>query len=620
MNHYGLDTAQNLAKAFYDMANAHPERIVYSQAQYDGTLESKNERRWVATNYEVVKSRINKIAALLKIIGVKKGTRVAIISSSRPEWMEADFAILACGGVSISIYQTLPDSDVAYILYDSEAEIVFAENEEQVSKLISINNKDWNIAGTEDRDPLVAKISIKKIIVFEECIKHDLLVQFSSIVSATEAQNPIEIASIQRNDLASFVYTSGTTGPPKGVMQTHGNHLSNVRQARDAEFYQDDSSLMLFLPLAHSFAKLMGYVGFLTPATLKFAAIVDTKTSKLEPVSITRDIREGSASIVPIVPRLLEKMRDGVMRQTEKPGLAGSILKLTIESAVEIYEKGEKASFKAKLFKTLLAGIRRKIQLKLFGAHFKCCVSGGAKLPVPVGRFFDALGIEILEGYGLTETCVATNANRLGNKKVGTVGPVLSTDIEMKILDDGEVCFRGPNISLGYHNRVKATQSSWDKDGWFRTGDLGILDSDKFLTITGRKKELIITSNGKKIAPNEIEDRLKSCPYISQIIMVGEGRPFCGALLTLNEEAIKYWAKSQGKQLMTPLDQDKSVRNLIWSYFEKVNEKLPNFEQIKKIAVLPGDFTIDNGLLTPTFKVKRKLVEERFKENIEALY
>lgn len=618
MKYWGLDEAKNIGAAFFAAANTDSARPVYAQAQYDGHLESKEHRRWVTSTYADVKPKVCKIAKYLKTLGVKKGSKVAILSTSRPEWMEADIAIVSLGGITISIYQTLPEAEVAYILFDSGADIVFAENEEQAKKLINIHGREWDIPGTEDRPAQKAKILIKKIITFEDSFPDSLMIDYRDLIKGPECEVPNEIKELSRQDLASFVYTSGTTGPPKGVVQTHGNHLSNVRQAAESGLFSDDSTIMLFLPLAHSFAKLMGYIGFLTPASLKFIAIIDTKTSRMEPVSVTRDIREGSANIVPIVPRLLEKMRDGIVRQAASKGLKGVILGATINSALAVYDK--RASVGAHLLYLLTTGIRKKICLTLFGPHFKYCISGGAKLPVAVARFFDAIGVEVLEGYGLTETCVATNVNRYGNKKIGTVGPLLSKDIEIKILEDGEIAYRGPNISLGYHNRKAATAASWDNEGWFKTGDLGSIDNDGFLTITGRKKELIVSSNGKKIAPQDIEDKLKNSPYVSQVVLCGEGKPYCTALVTINEESIKMHFQNGNKPVPQKLSEDPAVKDLIWSHIDKVNGGLANFEQVRKISILPVDFTLDNGLLTPTFKVKRKLVENKYRELIEGMY
>lgn len=616
-----LDEMQSIPSAFFAIAEQLPQGIVYSQAQYDGHLESRSARKWVSTNFSQVFERVCKIAARLSEIGVQPGDKVAILSSSRPEWMEADLAILSIGGVSVSVYQTLPEVEIAYILFDSGASVVFVENEEQAQKILNISNNSWDIQGNEDRASSNQKIKVRRIISFEDCKIDPLVENLREIFKKCEFRIPEWVSNLKRNDLACLVYTSGTTGPPKGVMQTHGNHLANIRQAGISGLFAESSSIMLFLPLAHSFAKLMGYIGFLTPAMLKFIAVIDTRTSRMEPVSVTRDIREGSADIVPIVPRLLEKMREGIIRQSFQPGLGAAILKTFIGVSSEIYQKRGAASLRSKVAHLLLGGIRKKVANRLFGAHFKYCISGGAKLPVHVAEFFDSMGIEILEGYGLTETCVATNVNRFGKKKVGTVGPVLSEDIQLSISEDGEIWFRGPNVTSGYYNRQTATKASWTEDGWFKTGDMGALDADGYLSITGRKKELIVSSNGKKIAPNDIEDKLKNTPFVSQVMLCGEGKAYCSALVTLNSEIIKKHFENTGHPLTSvDLADSREVLALLWSHIDKVNAELANFEQVRKIRIVPGDFTVENGLLTPTFKIRRKAIEQRFKDLIESMY
>ncbi|RMD84145.1 MAG: long-chain fatty acid--CoA ligase [Candidatus Dadabacteria bacterium] len=618
MTDHPLDSIRNIAEAFYVTAADYPERVVYSQAVFDTDAPSSEPRAWISTDYATVKARINKIAHYLKSVGVAKGVKVGIISNSRPEWLEADIAVLSLGGVVVSIYQSLPPSDIAYILFDSGAKIVFAENQEQVNKLKEIASKEWKMPATEERGESLERVEVERIIAFEQCALDDSVVQLEEILTGPERQEPSEMLKIRRTDIASLVYTSGTTGPPKGVIQSHHNHLSNVRQAVETGLFEPESSFMLFLPLAHSFAKLIGYLGFLTPASLKFPAVADTRTSKLQPSSITRDIREGSASIVPVVPRLLEKMRAGVLLKAEGGGVGGFLLRLAINAALKVQSgKGgviDRAVYSATAF------MRRKVKEKLFGPNFCFCISGGAKLPPNVGRFFDALGITVLEGYGLTETCVATNINRLGANKIGTVGPVLSEDIELKIADDGEIMFRGPNVALGYHNRPQATRKAWDSRGWFHTGDLGSVDEDGYLTITGRKKEILVSSTGKNIAPQDIEAAVKESRYISQVVMVGDGRPYCTALITLDMDAVGEWCRANGVIPAGHYSSDPKVYDLVWGEVQRVNASLAGFEQIKKIEIVPDDFTVENGFLTPTFKVKRDLVLKEYGDLVERMY
>lgn len=529
--------------------------------------------------------------------------------------MEADLAILGCGAAVVSVYHSLPANDVGYILHDSGSEIVVAENREQIEKLLYLVQNEIEIAGTEDRPKSTQKLQLRKIISIEDVQPHPLVITMAEILGKEVGE--VAACPTTRGDIASLVYTSGTTGPPKGVVQTHGNHLSNVRQAREADIYSEESVIFLALPLAHSFAKLMGYIGFLAGATLVFPEVPNAESSKLDPNVVARDIREGGATLFPLVPRLFEKMRDGVYTRSYNKNVEGMLLALTLRNASKVYKGG--SLLDALLFK-LLTPLRKKIKRGIFGDAFEYAISGGAKLPPTVCEFFDMLNIEVLEGYGLTETCVATNVNRVGKKKIGTVGPVLARDIEIKIEEDGEVLFKGPNIATGYYGRKIATAASWDSEGWFHTGDLGALDKDGFLTIVGRKKELIVTSNGKKVAPDPIESKLKSFPLVSNVIMAGESRQYCVALFTLNTAAVKGWAETNGVQLDSDLTGDEVLKAAIFLHVESVNKELASFASIKKIALLPEDFTVENGLLTPTFKVKRNEVCRRYKDVIDGLY
>lgn len=622
--HY-LEECDNIPQAFFRMASEHPELVVYEQAIIDPANDAPDKpRQWNGRNYKEVEERVRKIADYLQSLGAGKNSKIAIVSQSRPEWIEADLAILAIGGVTISVYQTLPVDDVGYILFDSDTEVVFAENEEQVEKIKTLLSRKIDIPATEDREFQEAIIQLKKVICFEQVNTDEVFVQFEDIFRRdVPASLPSAVSELSREDLASLVYTSGTTGPPKGVVQTHGNHLANCRQAVSARILQDRWSILVFLPLAHSFAKLMGFLGTLTTASLKFPAVPDTRSSRLDPASVTKDIREARANIIPIVPRLLEKMQAGLKARAAGSGLSAKLVGWTIQYAEKIYiaeEQGRSGSIFEQVAHGGLSPLRQKIKHQLFGDQFHYCVSGGAKLNTDVARFFDMLGIEILEGYGLTETCVATNINRQGNKKIGSVGPVLDTDIEMHLAEDGEILFRGPNVAKGYYNRPTATRASWDDENWFHTGDLGEVDEDGFLKIVGRKKDIIVTSYGKNIAPDAVEGVLKSSPYISQAVLVGDARAFCVALVTIDEAAVRSWAKKQGHTLNGTAADDSRVKDLIEGEVKNLSASLAHHEAPKKIEILPEDLTVENGFLTPTFKVKKKQVMEEFKDQIESLY
>lgn len=617
---YNINSFHTIPQAFLSLARRNPQATVYEQAitEENDVLSKKPRKRYVAS-YQDVQRNISKITLYLRSLGLDKGSKVAIISGTRPEWMEADIAILMFGGISVSVYQSLPKENIGYILYDSETEVVFAENQQQVNKLLDLTTEPFPVPGHEDREATISKITLKKIIAFEKVKSHPLVEQYSNLLQQTVAEEELESPNVSSNELAALVYTSGTTGPPKGVMQTHGNHLANVRQGIESGLVNEDSVICLILPLAHSFAKLMGYIGFLTPVELRFPAVWDQQASTFNADSTTKDIRESGATIFPVVPRLLEKMLEGVLSASHKRSLTGGLLSLTLKNAEAFHSKRSSGVFE-KTTHCATKRIREKIKNQLFGTSFQFCISGGAKLPTEVALFFDNLDIEILEGYGLTETCVATNVCRPGNNKIGTVGPVMADDIELKIADDGEILFRGPNVSLGYYRRETATKESWNADGWFHTGDLGQVDPEGNLTVSGRKKEILITSGGKNIAPHDIEEKIKSFHLVSQTVLIGDGRKFCIALVSLNDEAAMRWADKKGLGDTADLHTNEEIRKELLVHFDKINKELPSHETVKAVHVVPEDFSIENGLMTPTFKIKRNAVAEAFKEEIEALY
>ena len=618
----GADRFESIPHAFFDRVATTPDHLVYSQAIASQGEDSAPRARRAAT-FAQVGGRVRKLAAYLRAAGAAKGTRIAIVSQTRPEWMEADLAILAAGGTSVSVYQSLPAHDVGYILFDSGSSIVFAENQEQVDKLIELATQQlFEVAATEDRPALKTTIPLRRIISFEKVTPHELVISLEDAIQQSADVAP-DLSTIAQSDLAALVYTSGTTGPPKGVIQTHKNHLANVRQAFESGLVTEGATLMLFLPLAHSFAKLMGYVGFLSSVTLRFPAVVDTATSKLDPTSITRDIREANAHIIPLVPRFLEKMREGILLKAHHRSTSARMLRAALWAALKIHRAKSAGRNPSSLALAVFRGtgfIRNKIRQQLFGSEFRFAISGSAKLNVAVAEFFDALGLEVLEGYGLTETCVATNVNRLGRKKIGTVGPVLAPDIELRIADDGEILFRGPNVTQGYYNRIVATAETWDQEGWLHTGDLGSLDSEGYLTITGRKKELLKTSGGKYIVPTMLEEKLLTLPLVSQAIVVGEGRPYCVAVLALKQDALKLWATQQKVTFDSDWTNNSQLRAAVTDQLQLINSSLASYETVKNFVLAREEFTVENGLLTPTYKAKRKLVEQLYKREIDELY
>lgn len=615
--------AKSIADAFWARARQTPEAVLYRWA----TAPSADATRvWHTETYSSVQPKIARVAHHLKSLGVGVGSTVAIMSQTRPEWMIADIAIQTLGGIAVSIYQSLPANEAGYLLFDSKAHVIFVENEEQAQKIAHLRKTPCLIPEREGSPACEVQLTIPHVISFE---KVDALaaLMFSAITSNTTLpiEPPPVPAEIGRDHLASYVYTSGTTGPPKGVVQTHGNHLTNVEQVSHAGVFLLDGSLFLYLPLAHSFARLAYYVGFLTSAHLVLPAITDHSTSKVDLASVAKDIREAGASVLPSVPRLFEKMAAAIQARAVGSSLQQKILSLCIKNARQTYERrstGKPLGIAERIIFHGLAPIRAKVKAQLFGATYRHGISGGAKLDPSVNKFFDSLGILICEGYGLTETCVATHVNLPTKRKIGSVGPALER-IEVRISpQDGEIMMRGPNITQGYLNRPTATAESWDSEGWFHTGDVGRMDEEGFLYITDRKKELVVTAGGKKIPPQSIEGLFKRHPFISQSLYFGDGKPHCIMLFTLNTIELKAMLKHEGFDIKpeTDLTTLPAVISLVDKAVQDANATLASYETVKHFKILPEDFTIENGLLTPTMKMKRKAIVARYKDTIESLY
>lgn len=616
--------AKSIADAFWSRAAADPEGELY---RYALASSSSATRVWRTETYRSASEQIARIAHFLVSKGVTPGTPVAILSNTRREWMLVDIAIQTLGGITVSIYQSLPAPEAGFILHDSGASIVFIENEEQAQKVAWLQANDCPIPERESSPATEIRLRITSVIAFERISSLSDAQSLGEIIgdSCLSATPPAVPTTLTRTSVASYVYTSGTTGPPKGVIQTHGNHLANVEQASHAGVFAPGGSMFLYLPLAHSFARLVYYVGFLTSTTLVLPAIVDHTTSKLDLASTARDIREGNATVLPSVPRLFEKMASSLSARASAKGLQSKVLGLCMRNAQAVAKKRAAKQPLGVLEEMIfngLSGVRQKIREQLFGSGFSHGISGGAKLDPEVNRFFNSLGILICEGYGLTETCVATNVNLPSNYKIGSVGPAFR-GVEIRVSpEDGEICMRGPNVTQGYLNRPQATREAWDSEGWFHSGDVGRIDEDGFLYITDRKKELVITAGGKKIPPTSIEGMFKRKSFISHAFFYGEGKPYCVMLVTLNDAETRVMLANQG--IVPPKDQPLSqipeVHAIVESAVTHANLELASYESVKKFAILDEDFSIENGLLTPTMKMKRKVIAQRHAQAIANLY
>jgi len=619
-----LDAQPNLAAAFLATVDLAPNSACYIFPIYQtsegkdtpssvSSNQSPNQITWISRSRSEVKERVFAIGHGLKNLGVSHGAKVAILSNTRPEWCEFDLAIQCLGAITVSLYPSLQIREIAFILSDAQVGWVIVENQEQLNK---VQEAYKNYAG---ETPVV--ITIEPVTSTMPVITLNLLLDTNKYNNRSQTQSSLECPHTTRKDLASIVYTSGTTGIPKGVMQSHGNHLSNVRQAVQSGICTTKDNIFLFLPLAHSFARLMHYIGTSTLAPLSFPSVADNQKSVLNLGVVAKELQAANPVFVPAVPRLFEKIRESILTRANERTIKGMLLKKSLQAAsehLEATEQGRAPSLINEIWYQGTRPIRASIQRMLFGKDFRHAISGGAKLSIDVHRFFEALEILILEGYGLTETCVATHVNLPNKRRLGTVGPPLP-DVDTKIGSDNEVWIRGPNIALGYYNREEETKKVWDADGWFHTGDTGKIDDDGFLIITGRLKEIIVTAGGKKIAPAMLETHFKRCPYVAQLVPFGDEKPYIVALITINRELLM----SEAPHLLSSFTSPQitgDLHSFLLSHLEPLNKELASFEQIKRWAVINEDFTTENDLLTPTQKPKRLMIEARWKTLIDSLY
>ncbi|MBZ0253996.1 MAG: long-chain fatty acid--CoA ligase, partial [Candidatus Methylomirabilis sp.] len=550
---------------------------------------------------------VEEVALGLTCIGVEPLKTVNILSSSRREWVIADQAILAAGAITVPIYPTVLAPEVEYIVNNCEAEYIFVENAEQLKKFRE------------------TKTGIKKIVLIEGGAGADSdVITLADLRSLGKTQGDrgalqARIDGTKPDQLATFVYTSGTTGFPKGVMQTHGNHVATCKAAIEMKLAGPDDRDMLFLPLAHSFARMEEFAAIALGMETAFARGIDT---------VAADLQETKPTVVYSVPRIYEKIYAKILAGAE----AGSPLKKKIfDWAVSVGKEisaAKQANPKSPRIGGLLK-LKGAIATKLVfgklqtivGGRLRYFVSGGAPLSREIAEFFHAAGIQILEGYGLTETCPALTFNRLDNYKFGTVGQPIP-GVEVKIAEDGEILGKGPNISLGYYKREPETKEVYLEGGWFATGDIGEFDKDGFLRITDRKKDLFKTSAGKYIAPQKIENLLKTEKHISQAMATGDNKNYITALITLDEDAMKEWCKAEGRpwEGVAKLVGDPKLIETLQKEIENTNTKLASYETVKKFRIAPKDFSVEGGELTPTLKVKRKVVVKMYQDLIDSMY
>jgi long-chain acyl-CoA synthetase len=544
------------------------------------------------------------VAKSLIALGVEKDDKVNIISNTCYRWTLTDIGIIFSGGVTVGVYQSNLAEGCRYIIDHSDAVVVFVEDDLQLKKVLEIR----------DRIPKVRKVVMIKgrhdddwVITYEEFLA--LGRDVSDDVFRRRATEP------DTDDAATLVYTSGTTGPPKGAILTHGNVIFSSQAACDSFKFQDGDEMVLFLPLAHVMARLAVYISALAGTSVTYARGLETAVE---------DIVLAKPHWIPSVPRVYEKIYAKVISGAEAKG--GVILKLfnwACKVGIEVSACREKhqpvPAFTAFQYAIASKLVFSKLRGAL-GGRVRWMLSGGAALNEDIVRFFHAAGIIVVEGIGMTENASFSHVNRIDNYKIGTVGQP-APGVEAKTAPDGELLIRGGNVMKGYYKMPEETKAAFTEDGWLITGDLAEIDQEGFLKITGRKKEIIITSGGKNIAPLLIEGILGTSIYINQVMVVGEGKKYLSALVTLDPATVPEYAQKNGIAFtdLSDLGTKPEIVQLIDREVAEKNKQLASYETIKKVAIVP-EFTIDNGLITPTLKLKKNLVKAKYKDIIENMY
>jgi long-chain acyl-CoA synthetase len=590
----------NLAEMFFSTAERLGERTAYMH---------KPENEYLSISFNEAKDGVLNIASGLASLDIKTGDKVALISPNRYEWAYSDYAILSLGAITVPIYPSLMPEHVQYILTDSEANVIICSDEDQYAKVDQVRDKCPNLKS------VVVMDSIK------DDGKHISLSALKEKGSEVLQKNPDfikdQIKKTKSDDLATIIYTSGTTGEPKGALLTHGNFISNVEGSLHHLSVNETDIFLSFLPLSHVFERMAGhYLANYIGGTIAYAVSIDT---------VAENMGEVKPTVMTSVPRLYEKIYARILESVE----TGSPIKRKIfywalgvgrQYVTKIMNKENISGglqFKRNLaYKLVFSKLAERV-----GGKMRFFVSGGAPLAKEIAEFFGAAGLIIYEGYGLTETSPVIAVNKEDLFKFGTVGPIIP-NVEVKIADDGEILTRGPHIMVGYFKKEEETKEAIDQEGWFHTGDIGFIDDDGCLTITDRKKNILVTSGGKNIAPQPIENKMVTCKHIEQAMVIGDKRKFCTAVIVPAFENLEKWAKQNNMEYqdLGELSRLFEIRELIKKEVEGVNNDLASYETIKEFYLTEAPFSIETGELTPSLKVKRKVVESKFATQIEEMY
>ncbi len=582
---------------------------------------SKIDGRWVGFTWAEARLAVEEIALGLVELGARRGDRIGILSSTRREWGLADQAITCIGGVTIGIYPTLTQSQTRYLIEHADVHVIFVEDRAQRVKVLeALGDRDVRVIlfDLEEHEPSAETGRRPSVAPAPE--RTIALSALRRMGAKHRLEHPEEferrVAENKSTDVVTYVYTSGTTGEPKGAMITHANFHYVVHATSMLVPYSGERSLV-FLPLAHSLQRYVSYLALIADVEAYYAESIE---------KVPDNIREVHPTCFAVVPRVLEKIHARVMTQGRAgPNWRVSVFDKSLAAmsvAGQALREGKEPGLRARLGRGIanrLVGDRIRDGM---GGRVKFLGSGSAPLPRDVHEFFEDLGIPILEGYGLTETSAPATLSTLSSRRIGMVGrPIPGTYV--KIANDGEILIKGPGVFSGYYRNEEATKDAFTEDGWFKTGDIGRISREGFLQITDRKKDLIITAGGKNCAPQPIEGALKRDMLVAQAVVIGDRRPYLTALLVLDAEASKGVARDAGLPEGTgpeELAASPRVRARLDAHVAKVNEALPRYEQIKKWDVLPAEMTIESGELTPTMKVKRRVVYERYGDRIERLY
>ncbi|MBT4263254.1 MAG: long-chain fatty acid--CoA ligase [Deltaproteobacteria bacterium] len=548
--------------------------------------------------------QLQQTAKSLMSLGVAKGDKVNVLSNTCYRWVLSDFAVVSIGGATVGIYQSNLAKDCQYIIDHSDAVVIFAEDDEQLQKLQEIRKEIPNI---------------RKVVMFNGSHKgDDWVIDFDDFIllgkDISDDEFQKRAGSVESIDTAGIIYTSGTTGVPKGAVISNGNFLFTTNSVKKAAKFEDDDQTFLFLPLAHVFARILVNSVIAVGNTMTFFRGMET---------LVDDFQIVRPHFFSSVPRIFEKVYSKVISGAEAKG--GAALKIFNWAKGVGSEVSELIIAKKNI--PFMLGLKYKVATKLvfskvqgaLGGRVRFCISGAAPLNPEIAKFFHGAGVLVLEGLGMSENTSVTNVNRPDNYKFGYVGQPVE-GVEQKIAEDGEICFRGGNIMQEYYKMPEKTAETF-RDGWLLTGDLGEIDKDNFLKVTGRKKDLIITAGGKNIAPSRIEGIIATSKYINQICIIGDQRKFLSALVTLDEENVKAYADESGISYTSfdDLIRNAQIQTLLEAEVAQKNKELASFEQIKKINLVP-EFTVENEMITPTFKIKKNIVSDAHKATIDGMY